>query len=159
MHLLGLEKLKTYPSTFRHGGLDELASSSNDGVVDLGRNLDLRGGDVSHPTLDLLNLGDSISHILLLASNGDHVAVSATVRQVNLGICFISDPSNVSSTLANDKLVELLEDEDHVLVAALGHLLGNLWEVLGEHLFTSFFGPLSLTMSFLTPRSGKLIWT
>ena len=150
MHLLGLEKLKTYPSTFRHGGLDELASSSNDGVVDLGRNLDLLG-DVSQLTLDLLNLGQGLGHILLLASDGDHV-VRATVRQVNLGICFISDPSHVSSTLANDKLVELLEDEDQVLVAALGHLLG-------EHLFTSFFGPLSLTMSFLTPRSGKLIWT
>ena len=150
MHLLGLEKLKTYPSTFRQGGLDELASSSNDGVVDLGRNLDLLG-DVSQLTLDLLNLGHDLGHILLLASDGDHV-VRATVRQVNLGICFISDPSNVSSTLANDKLVELLEDEDQVLVAALGHLLG-------EHLFTSFFGPLSLTMSFLTPRSGKLIWT
>ena len=129
MHLLGLEKLKTYPSTFRHGGLDELASSSNDGVVDLGRNLDLLG-DVSQLTLDLLNLGHGLGHFLLLASDGDHV-VRATVRQVNLGICFISDPSNVSSTLANDKLVELLEDEDHVLVAALGHLLGKLWEVLG----------------------------
>ena len=62
--------------------LNELSSVSNDRVVDFGRNLDFLGGDVSHFTLDLLNLAYSFVYILLLSSK-DHVAVRPTIRQVN----------------------------------------------------------------------------
>ena len=68
-----------------HDGLDDLASGSDDGVVDLGWDLDLYAHHIGLFSLDLLDFIPGFLHIGLLASDGDHVRVRATLWQVNLG--------------------------------------------------------------------------
>ena len=66
-------------------GLDDFASGPDDGVVDVGGNLDLNAHHIGLLLLDLLHFVPGLLHIGLLASDGDHVRVRATLWQVNLG--------------------------------------------------------------------------
>merc|ERR1719370_645632 len=126
-----------------HYALDQLASCPDHGVVNLGGDHDLLGDDVRHLALDLLDRLHCLHHVLLLAGDGDHVAVRGGVREVDASVCLISDPPDVGASLANDKLVELLEDWHLRLVAALQELLGDLVEVPGALVYV-VLGPAQL---------------
>ena len=66
--------------------------------------------------LNVLNATASELNIILLASDGDHIRVSVLTRQVNARVGLVADLTNVGSTLADDVLVEVLEDADLGLV-------------------------------------------
>ena len=68
-----------------HDGLDDFSSGPDDGVVDVCGNLDLDAHHVGLLLLDLLDLVPGLLHIGLLASDGDHVRVGASLRQIDLG--------------------------------------------------------------------------
>merc|ERR1719268_549381 len=94
-----------------------LASGPDDGVVDVGRNLDL---DAHHISLLLISL---------LASDGDHVGVGASLRQIDLGVGVLPDLVDSCSSLSNDELVELLEDVNLDLVVGLQKVLVPLLDL------------------------------
>ena len=62
--------------------------------------------------------------------DGDHVGVRAGAGEVYPGVGLVPDPPDVGAALADDVLVELLEDGHLDLEAALSHIIDQLGEVL-----------------------------
>ena len=100
----------TYPSTIVHDRLDKFSTGTDHCIVDLSWDLDLLAGDVGHLVLDLLDLGHGLVDVGLLAGDGDHVALRAGVREVDLGVGLVTNSADVCPTLSDNILVELLED-------------------------------------------------
>ena len=74
------DEYNDYDAYGDYGDYDE----SDDGVVDIGWDLDLYADHIGLFSLDLLDLIPGFLHIGLLTSDGDHVRVRATLWQVNL---------------------------------------------------------------------------
>ena len=77
--------------------------------------------DTSFTYQFFLNSFDHLSCFLntfLLASDGDDVAVATFRWQIDLGVGLVTDLTDVGTSLADDVLVELLEDVDLTLVVA-----------------------------------------
>ena len=82
---LGLWELDVDAAAVVHDRLDDFASGPDDGVVDVGGNLDLDAHHVGLLLLDLLDFVSGLLHISLPASDGDHVRVGASLRQIDFG--------------------------------------------------------------------------
>ena len=95
----GFGELDVDASAVVHDGLDDLASGSDNGVVDLGWDLDLNADHIGLFSLDLLDFIPGFLHIGLLASDGDHVRVRATLWQVNLGAEKMAHIANTRDTI------------------------------------------------------------
>lgn len=85
-------------TTVFHNGVDQLSFSTDEGVVEFGRDRDLLADDILELVLDLADLLPGFLHVFPLARDGDDVVLVTLGGKIDFRVGFLSNLANIGAS-------------------------------------------------------------